>query len=72
MWFPQACAGELCHAALHPPWDTSYSGAGFKGPSAGLVALVSWGIKYFHGKCFCGPSEYLGTGLTASLAKLPL
>jgi len=22
MWFPQACADELYHAALHPPWDT--------------------------------------------------
>ena len=22
MWFPQARANELYHAALHPPWDT--------------------------------------------------
>lgn len=51
---------------------TSNSGAGFKGPSAGLVASVSWGIKYFCGKFFCGPSGHHSTGVTASLAKLPL
>lgn len=35
------------------------------------MALVSWGIQCFCGKCFYGPSGHYDTGLIASLAKLP-
>lgn len=69
---PSSCWWALPCCTASSLGHTSNSGAGFKGPSAGLVALVSWGIKYFYGKCSCGPSGHLGTGLSASLTKLPL